>query len=110
MFTAYIGTSPEHRQRALDGFLAEIRAIRAEPPTANELQDVKDYLTGSFVFALERNSNLAGYAIRSKRFGLGFDFLERYPDMIRAITVDDVRDVAERHLHPDRLTIVSAGA
>ena len=109
-FTAYIGTSPEHREKAVDGFLEEIRRIREEPPSLSELQDVKDYLTGSYVFALERNSNLAAYAIRAKRFGLGFDFVERYPDLVRAVSVEDVREVAERHLHPDRLTVVSAGA
>lgn len=109
-FTAYIGTSPEHRQRAIDGFLAEIKRIRIEPPAEQELQDVKDYLTGSFVFALERNNNLASYAIRAKRFGLGFDFLRRYPDLIRSVTRDDVRAAAEKHLHPDRLVVVSAGA
>lgn len=110
MFTAYIGTSPEHRQRAIDGFLEEIRRIRVEPVSAQELQDVKDYLTGSFVFGLERNSNLAAYAIRARRFGLGYDFLQRYPDIVRAITVEQVREAAERHLHPDKLVVVSAGA
>lgn len=109
-FTAYIGTSPEHRQKAIDGFLDEIRRIRSEPPSANELQDVKDYLTGSFVFALERNSNLAAYAIRARRFGLGFDFLHRYPGLIREITAEQVRQAAEQHLHPDRLAVISAGA
>lgn len=109
-FTAYIGTSPEHRQKAVDGFLEEIRRIRSEPVSAQELQDVKDYLTGSFVFGLERNSNLAAYAIRARRFGLGFDFIQRYPDIIRAITAEQVRETAERHLHPDRLVVISAGA
>jgi zinc protease len=109
-FTAYIGTSPEHRQKAIDGFLAEIRRIRTEPPSPQEIQDVADYLTGSFVFALERNSNLAAYAIRARRFGLGFDFLHRYPGIVRAITPEQVRDAAERHLHPDQLAVVSAGA
>lgn len=109
-FTAYIGTSPEHRQKAIDGFLMEIRRIRSEPPSEQELQDVKAYLTGSFVFGLERNSNLAAYAIRAKRFGLGFDFIERYPAIVRAITAEQVRDAAERHLHPDRLAVISAGA
>ncbi|MEZ6038555.1 MAG: pitrilysin family protein [Planctomycetota bacterium] len=109
-FTAYIGTSPEHRQKAIDGFLAEIRRIREEPPSAQELADVKQYLTGSFVFALERNSNLAAFAIRARRFGLGFDFLQRYPDIVRSITAEQIRDVAFKHLHPDRLVAVSAGA
>jgi zinc protease len=110
MFTAYIGTSAEHRQRAIAGFRREIERIRREPPSEQELEDVKQYLTGSFVFAFERNSNLAGYAVRARRFGLGFDFLHRYPDIIRAITKEQVREAAERHLHPDRLAIVSAGA
>ncbi len=110
MFTAYIGTSPEHRQRAIDGFLAEIERIRTEPPTQEELQDVLDYLTGSFVFGLERNTNLAGYAVRAKRYGLGFDFLHRYPDIIRGITRERVLEAAQKHLHPERMVTVSAGA
>ena len=109
-FTAYIGTSPEHRQKAIDGFLEEIRRIRKEPCTQQELDDVVAYLTGSFVFALERNTNLAGYAIRARRFELGFDYLHRYPDIIRSVTREQVRAAAESRLDPDRLVIVSAGA
>lgn len=109
-FTAYIGTSPEHRQKAVDGFLEEIRRIRKEPCSQQELDDVVAYLTGSFVFALERNSNLAAYAIRAKRFALGFDYLHRYPEIIRSVTREQMREAAERRLDPDRLVIVSAGA
>ena len=110
MFQAYIGTSAEHRQKAIAGFLEEIERIRREPPGEQELQDVKDYLTGSFVFGLERNLNLAGYAIRSKRFGLGFDFITRYPSIIRSITREQVREAAEKHLRPECIVKVSAGA
>lgn len=110
VFAAYMGTKAEHRQRAIDGFLKEIRRIRREPPTEEELRDVQEYLTGSYVFGLERNTNLAGYAIRAKRFGLPFDFIERYPDMVRAVTAEQVKQVAARHLHPKKMHCVSAGA
>ncbi|GDY01328.1 hypothetical protein LBMAG49_06570 [Planctomycetota bacterium] len=109
-FTAYIGTSPEHRQRAIDGFLKEIEGLRREPPTAEEIADVQAYLTGSFVFAFERNSNLAAYAIRAKRFQLGFDYLHRYPQIIRSITREQVQQSAVQHLHPEAMICVSAGA
>lgn len=109
-FTAYIGTSAEHRQRAVEGFLEEIDRIQSDLPTAEELQDVQDYLTGSFAFALERNTNLVGYAIRARRFDLGFDYIDRFPDLIRSVTRQDVRRVAAKHLHPKRVVIVSAGA
>ncbi|MEM7203762.1 MAG: pitrilysin family protein [Planctomycetota bacterium] len=110
VFAAYIGTSPEHRQRALDGFLSEMRRIQDTLPSAQELADVQEYLTGSFVWQLERNANLARYAIRCKRFDLGFDHLQRYPDIIRGVTRKDIRRVAQERLHPDRVIVVSAGA
>ncbi len=109
-FAAYIATSPEHRRKAIDGFLEEIHRIREEPVSQEELHDVQEYLTGSFVFALERNTNLANFAIRAKRFHLGFDYVHRYPLLIRSITVNDVRDAARRYLYPDKVVIVSAGA
>jgi zinc protease len=109
-FAAYIGTSPQHRQRVIDGFCQQMRAIREAPPTARELQDVQEYLTGSFVWQLERNAALVRYAIRAKHYGLGFDYLYRYPELIRAVTRKEVQRVAREHLHPDRVVIVSAGA
>jgi zinc protease len=109
-FTAYIGTSPEHRAQAIEVFLAEMEKLRSEPPTDEEVRDVQDYLTGSFPLGLERNTSLVRYAINAKRYGLGFDYVNRYPDLIRAVSAADVLRVARAHLHPDRLTVISAGA
>ena len=71
---------------------------------------MQDYLTGSYIFAFERNTQLARYAVRAKRFELGFDYIHRYPDLIRVVTPEDVLRVAITHLHPDRMVRVSAGA
>lgn len=109
-FTAYIGTSAEHRKAAIAAFREEIARIRTTLPSAAELADVQEYLTGSFVLRLERNSNLVAYAIGAKRFGLGYDHIHRYPELIAAVTREDVRRVAQQHLDPERVVIVSAGA
>lgn len=109
-FTAYIGTSAEHRVKALAGFVAEIERIRQDEVSEKELEDVKDYLTGSYIFAFERNTQLARYAVRAKRFELGFDHVRKYPDLIRSVTRSDVLRVAQQHLHPESMVRVSAGA
>ncbi len=109
-FAAYIATSAKHRKRAIQGFLEEIARMRGTAPTAQELADVQEYLTGSFVLGLERNTSLVNYAIRARRFELGYDHVHRFPDLVRGVTRDDVRAAAERHLHPDRVVVVSAGA
>ena len=108
-FAAYIGTSPAQVDQAIAGFLEEIRRIRQEAPSAEEVKTVQDYLTGSFVLGLERNANLASYLVRCERYQLGLDFLERYPDIIRAVTPEQVRAVAEKHLDPEHYVLVTAG-
>ncbi len=109
LFTAYIGTTPTHQKVAIAGFLAEIKRIRSEPPTPEELADVQAYLTGSFVWGLERNSNLAGFLLRAERFSLGDDYVARFPDLINAVTTKEVREVAERHLDPNNYYLVTLG-
>ncbi len=109
MFSAYIGTSPGQEKKAINGFLKEIKAIRREAPSRKEMEDVKAYLTGSFVWALERNSNLARFLIRTERFQLGEDYVQRYPEIIRAVSAKDVRQVAMEHLHPDRAVLLRLG-
>src|SRR5262245_27459245 len=60
-FVAFIGTSPENMNLAIDELLNEMRRIIEEPVTAQELQDAKDYLTGSFVFAFESSPQIARF-------------------------------------------------
>ena len=109
LFSAYIGTSPGQEDVAIAGFLQEMRRIREELPSPSELADVQAYLTGSFVWALERNANLAGFLHRCERFGLGDDYLQRYPELINAVTLEDVRDSAARHLDPEHYYLVTLG-
>jgi zinc protease len=108
-FTAYIGTSPENREKALAGLRAEIERITLEPVSAEELAMAKAYLTGSFVFSFETNSQVAMFMIEAEAHKLGFDFPDRYPELINAVTVEDVLRVSREHLNPAALTQVVAG-
>ncbi len=108
-FACYIGASPEQEERALEALLAEIRAIRKVPPSDEEIKTVRDYLSGSFVLGLERNSSLAAFLIRSERFELGFDYIERFPEIVRSVTPEEARAAAEKHIDPDNYVLVSAG-
>lgn len=108
-FIAYIGTSPENRQRAIDGMMKEIRAIVREPVRADELRDAKQYLIGSFVFHFQTNAQIAHFMVLAERYELGFDYIERFPRLISAVTVDDIARVAQAHLHPEAATVVVVG-
>jgi zinc protease len=108
-FVAYIGTSPENTKLAIDGLLNEIRQIVVEPVHEEELQDAKDFLTGSFVFAFESSSQIARFLIQASVYQLGFDFGEKYPRFIRAVTADDIARVARQYLDSENYSLVVAG-
>ncbi len=108
-FVAYIGTSPENRQRATQGILQEIREVVDHSVRPDELRDAQQYLTGSFVFHFQTNAQVARFMILAERYGLGFDYIERFPGLINAVTLDDLSRAAQTYLHPEAATTVVVG-
>lgn len=109
MFLAYIGTSPENAPRAVEGFLQEIRTIRRETVSAEELELAKNYITGSYVFNFETSSQLSRYLINVERYQLGEDFIWRFPDIVDQISAEDILRVAQRYLDEENYYLASAG-
>ena len=93
-----MGTSPVNVGRAIDGFKTEIQTLVTEGVSSEELDDAKAYLTGNFVFAFESNPQIARFLVNAEVFGLGFDYVEKYPSYIEALTLEDIARVAARHL------------
>ena len=87
----------------------EIERIRREPVSEQELNDAKDYLTGSFPLRLDTNRKVANFLAQVEFFQLGLDYPERYSDFIRKVTREDVLRVAKRYLQPEKLITVVVG-
>jgi len=84
----------------------EIRRMREQPVTEQELADAKDYLTGSFPLRFDTNRRVANFLAQVEYFQLGLDYPERYPDLIRKVTREDVQRVAQKYLKPEKLITV----
>lgn len=110
MFTAYIGTSPEHLATAVRGIRAEVRTITQELVGAEELQMAKDYVTGSMVLGYERASRRAGSLIAHEIHGFPQDHLDRLRAEYAAVTAEDVLQSALAHLFPERACLAASGS
>jgi len=108
-FTAYIGTSPEHLETAVAGFLREIRLIQSKAVTQGELETAKNYLLGSFALGFERSARRANYLIASEVYGFPEDNLKRLPEQFAAVTAADIKRVANAHLFPDACCLAVSG-
>lgn len=87
----------------------EIRRIRQQPVSEQELDDAKRYLTGSFPLRLDTNDKVAGFLAHVEFFHLGLDYPSRYQGLIEKVTREDVFRVAKEYLHPEHLITVVVG-
>lgn len=109
LWTSRAGVDPGNIDRALDGIDQELRRIRTEPVTDDEFADAKSYLIGSLPLGLESLGGVTDLLLTLERYGLGLDYLDRYPDIINALTKDDLMRAMATHIDPDRLAIGIAG-
>jgi predicted Zn-dependent peptidase len=89
--------------------LHEIDRLRAEPPTAEELRGIQNYLAGTFVLQNSSRPGIVGQLVFLDLHGLADDWLERYVERVHALTPQDVQRIARTYLDPERMTIVVVG-
>jgi zinc protease len=109
IFFVYLATSPEKTEVALDGIREELRRVRDEGGTAEEVERAKRYLVGNYEIEVQKNSALAAMLAFDERYGLGCDEVESYTQNIMAITPEIVQRVARTYLTVDQAAVVIVG-
>lgn len=105
-FQVGLQTKNETAGPAVEEVLRELRRIRDQGVTDQELADTKAYLTGSFPLRLDTNRKLAGLISTVEYYKLGLDYADRYPRLIEAVTKEEALRVARTYLTPDRYVLV----
>ncbi len=103
------GTSNASAGEAISLVRAEIRKIRENGVTEKELASAKTYLNGSFPLRLSSNSNIANIMVSMQLHDLPIDYLQNRPKLINAVTLEDIKRVANKLMDPDNLLIAVVG-
>ena len=103
------GVDPANVARTIDAIDEEIAGMGANGPTPTELEETRAYLIGSIPRMLETNESIASFLQTSEEFALGLDFDQKLPELLRAVTLEEVRAAAAEVLAPDRAAIAVAG-
>src|SRR5437763_13684708 len=103
------GVNSAHLGKAIESIRAEMDRLRTEPFHTDELRDGKDNQIGSLIVSLERNAEVAYELHRMEYYGLGMGFLERYPEIVRGLEEDRVREVAMKYFTAEGSSMVVAG-
>jgi zinc protease len=89
--------------------VAEMRRMKNDGPTADELAKAKGYYAGSTPLGLESASDLAGSLVLADLHGLGASYVRRLALALSAVTQADAKAAAARWLHPEALAVVLVG-
>lgn len=106
VFQAAVQTKNESATTALKEILKQMERIRKDGVSDTELKDARSYLTGSFPRRLDTVAKLSQFLALVEFYGLGLDYDKQYIEYVNAVTLDDVRRVANQYLHPDRYILV----
>lgn len=94
LFSVYIATEPKNIKTSLEGFKVELDKIKNIPITDIELENAKNNLIGKRQFFTETNLQQASLIAYYQDKGLGADFEEKFIEMVKNVTVEDIQRVA----------------
>jgi zinc protease len=109
IFAGGVATKNEEVGRSLDVIRAELKRMASEGPTEKELQNAKDYLTGSFALRFDTNAKIANQLLGFLFEGYGIDYIDKRNALVTAVTLDQVKRVAGRLLKADDLIVTVVG-
>ncbi len=94
---------------AMKEFMYELNRLRTDAVPAEELDNAKRAITGSFALSLEQPTTLLQNIITQKLYNLPADYWDTYPQKVAAITAVDVQNAAKKYLDMGHLQVVAVG-
>lgn len=87
----------------------EVRRIRENPVTAEELESSKQTVANSFVFNFDTPAKTLNRLLTYRYFGYPDDFIFTYQKAIAAVTRADIQRVAAKYIDPAKFVTVAVG-
>jgi zinc protease len=89
----------------VEGFLEQIRRVRKEPVTAEEISRAKRYLVGSHMIGLQTLRSRGDEVFFPALYGQDLDHALSFDRRIQSVTVWQVREAALQYLDPQNYTL-----
>ena len=108
-FQASASVRNEVTDSSMVQFLYELNQLRNEKLGDEELNMVKNYLSGGFARSLESPQTVARFALNTVLYNLPSDYYATYLERLQAVTADDVLEMAQKYIHPEKAYLLVVG-
>lgn len=87
----------------------EIKRLRTELPAEDEVETVRNVITGNFARTLEDPNTIARFALNTQKYKLAPNYYQTYLEQIAKVSPADVLATAQKYLKPDNAYVVVVG-
>jgi zinc protease len=102
-------TKTQSTREIIDVALGEVAKVREKGLKPKELSSAQTYLAGLYPLRTETNESIAAGIVDIRLHDLRDDWVERFRDRLRAVTLAQVKAVAKKYLLPAPPSIVVLG-
>ena len=104
-----MGVTPANFPMASAGVLEDVAHVTREGITKTDLAGIVSKTLSRYYLDAQENGSQAGRLALYELSGLGYEFADRYPEMLRKVTAEQVTAAARKYFAPGRYTRVAVG-
>lgn len=108
-FYVEVKTKAENTQNVIKLIVEELQKMKEKEVTDEELKEAKAFLTGSFPLRIDTMKKISEFLPVMDFYGLGDDYIKKYPEYIEKTTKEDIKTVAGRILNTQGYIVVIVG-
>lgn len=102
-------TPAKNTAQVVEEIRTVITEVHQNGVTNQELTEAQSYYVGHFPLGLETSRGIGRQMLSIDLYDLGTDYLKRYCDQIRGVTLKSAAAAAQKHLQPDNLVTFVMG-
>jgi zinc protease len=89
-------TTMDNLPKVEEAIQQNLKLLKEEPVSQSELEQAKETMLVGLKLGRETLSGQASDAALNEVLGLGWDYSQHYPDLVKAVTANQVKDLARR--------------
>ncbi len=107
----YVGASTKSATTVAttQAILDEIKDLKTQPFTEEELKRAKDQVLNSFIFQYDSVDKVLNEQAKLEFYGYPLDYLDKYRAAVEKVTTADLDRVAKKYIDPSTLAILVVG-
>lgn len=109
VYMGQVSSANDRIAQAIAVIRDEWAKAEAEGVTEQELRDAQTYITGAYPLRFDGNGPIANILVGMQMLGLPIDYIATRNDKVEAVTMADIKRVAQELLEPENLHFVVVG-